>query len=908
MKKLLSILILEYLTGKWHVGFFYCSSSNELAAESPCRHVASEGSAPIRYPSGGGIFSNHSFCLLSTRLFWFLLGVVTLGSLIMSRRTNRPPSTYEDTRSIRSQRSRAPANHGSQRAARPAEADRQSLRPPATETDRYSLREHFAATRSVLEFDFDDASSFVGSTLASEHLGGEDQDDDEKVAAEREVIRKLFADGPLDRSYYELMCLPKKGPALRREEVQAAYNRLVQVLAVERQSGPLQSPAGFYLGMVQAAYEVLADPSRRIGYDLSTIEGYDSEDDEAELDVALLGAEKQTTYESKIQDQYILLTRRDARATTDLGFRVNASPLLASSEELAKRGNPGVEVLDFSLQKSATVALPGFKEPFEEASVTLVKVLKDFFEDSEEGEKKTPLPEQQQQKKTSTKPPIRFTDPTLTITGSVHGLLDDPIRLAPLVLDHYQPPGPSIHSRRRLDQLLSSRFLPALNLSFRQEMAWRDPRTPQHPQIPDLILETDVSPLPHPTTSLRVGHTIPLLHDPTAPINVELFASKIWSHNITNFGLAAHKRVGADSNGTAFLIADSGDFSLFNLASSRPKECADMTHFSRTFGSRSLASFTNPPTLEVGYSFAQPDLGIHQGKSLTRPSARGLCVLDADLDENKPGSWTISTGFTKGNIAAYLRYGRDFFSSYLPGRAKGGIRGEVELAGTVQKDFYLAFRALKSFGRFSKAGLEVGLSPFNLHLSLYWSRLGQRFSLPFLMASGAGRSKLGMKVLFWSTVFPFAALAACELYKQRQRQRRAVAKARGPGINPAALRQYINKRRTEADELTVILATGAEGRQREERQKGGLVILSAKYGVRNAPPEEVADVTIALAALVDDWGRLHIPRGVKKGKLLGFWDPNPMAGQQGKVLRVRYLWGYKEYSVEVEGREELRLP
>ncbi|CAP69444.1 uncharacterized protein PODANS_1_11080 [Podospora anserina S mat+] len=826
----------------------------------------------------------------------------------MSRRTNRPPSTYEDTRSIRSQRSRAPANHGSQRAARPAEADRQSLRPPAAETDRYSLREHFAATRSVLEFDFDDASSFVGSTLASEHLGGEDQDDDEKVAAEREVIRKLFADGPLDRSYYELMCLPKKGPALRREEVQAAYNRLVQVLAVERQSGPLQSPAGFYLGMVQAAYEVLADPSRRIGYDLSTIEGYDSEDDEAELDVALLGAEKQTTYESKIQDQYILLTRRDARATTDLGFRVNASPLLASSEELAKRGNPGVEVLDFSLQKSATVALPGFKEPFEEASVTLVKVLKDFFEDSEEGEKKAPLPEQQQQKKASTKPPIRFTDPTLTITGSVHGLLDDPIRLAPLVLDHYQPPGPSIHSRRRLDQLLSSRFLPALNLSFRQEMAWRDPRTPQHPQIPDLILETDVSPLPHPTTSLRVGHTIPLLHDPTAPINVELFASKIWSHNITNFGLAAHKRVGADSNGTAFLIADSGDFSLLNLASSRPKECADMTHFSRTFGSRSLASFTNPPTLEVGYSFAQPDLGIHQGKSLTRPSARGLSVLDADLDENKPGSWTISTGFTPGNIAAYLRYGRDFFSSYLPGRAKGGIRGEVELAGTVQKDFYLAFRALKSFGRFSKAGLEVGLSPFNLHLSLYWSRLGQRFSLPFLMASGAGRSKLGMKVLFWSTVFPFAALAACELYKQRQRQRRAVAKARGPGINPAALRQYINKRRTEADELTVILATGAEGRQREERQKGGLVILSAKYGVRNAPPEEVADVTIALAALVDDWGRLHIPRGVKKGKLLGFWDPNPMAGQQGKVLRVRYLWGYKEYSVEVEGREELRLP
>lgn len=134
------------------------------------------------------------------------------------------------------------------------------------------------------------------------------------------------------------------------------------------------------------------------------------------------------------------------------------------------------------------------------------------------------------------------------------------------------------------------------------------------------------------------------------------------------------------------------------------------------------------------------------------------------------------------------------------------------------------------------------------------------------------------------------------------------------------MQAHVARRRAEADELTVVLATGVESRQAAAaaaavaaawRQRGGLVIASAKYGVRDAPPDEVADVTIAVAALIngdDGDGRLFIPAGLRKSRLLGFWDPAPLSPADDKVLRVRYLWRGKERTVEVGELEELRLP
>jgi DnaJ family protein C protein 11 len=783
---------------------------------------------------------------------------------VRSRRV--PSSAVDDGASIRSR-----ACYNSNHRLRPAES-------------RFSLREQFAATRREYEFGFDDASSILErSTLASEAVGGDDLDDTVIV----ESASPAFSDGNLvSRDCYELLCLPR-GPSLSSGQVQEAARRLVQVLAVDKQPPRLQSPAAFYLGLAQAAYETLVEPSRRIGYDLSGVEEASSDCD---LDGTIIDEEEHDragssdTYETRIQDQYLLLTQRESRATSDLGLRIDAS--LLTSQRGSQRHASGLEVLDLCLRKSSTVSVPSLRQPMERALYILHGLTK-----SAHG------PDLARS--------LRLADPTVTVIGLTHGLLDEPYKLASLLNDRYQPPGPSIHGRRRMEQLLASRFLPALSLNLRQEVFWRS--EPLTRTFPDLVVEQEVELLPQLSTTTRIGHSINIPSTDEL-LNIEVSVQKLLTRRASlspGLGFAVHQRVGP---GTAFLVADGGDG---NLRTSR--ECRELSKFSKISGGVApiIDAFRNPPTVEIGYAFGRHDLGMPSGQALTKPSERGLSSLDCDLDENKPSSWTLSTGLTPGSVAAYLRYGRDLFPfptsqpSPTP-RPKSSFRAEAELAGTTHRDFFLAFRALKRIGRFSKAGLEIGLSPANLHLSLYWSRLGQRITLPFLIAST--KSRLATKILFWTTVFPFAALAAWELYRQRQRASKVAAAKAALMSTPKhkeKVQEYVSRRRAEADELTVILATGVEPRQTAERQRGGLVIVSAKYGVRDAPPEEVADVTIAVAALVDDGGRLVIPAGVRKSRLLGFWDPAPMST---KVLRVRYLWQGKELAVEVSGREELRLP
>ncbi|KAK4110451.1 hypothetical protein N656DRAFT_713814 [Canariomyces notabilis] len=758
----------------------------------------------------------------------------------MDVRSRRIPSTaLDDAASIRSRNYHGIAHH---------------LRPVES---RYSLREQFAATRREYEFGFDDASSILERSIyPSDELG-----DTVVVGAEPAAPEHGFLDkGPVSRNCYELLCLPNE-PSLSPDQVRKAAHRLVQVLAVEKQPLRLQGPAAFHLGLAQAAFETLVEPSRRLGYDLSDLGETDLDCDgdiPDDDDTALDPEGSSTTYESSIHEQYLLLTQREARASTDIGLRVDASSLLASQRG-ARRHRSGLEVVDFSIRQSATASVPALRKPIESTAL----FLRGWF--GKGGQ------------------PLRITDPTVTATMGTHGLLDEPFKLAPLFLDRYQPPGPAIHGPRRTEQLLSSRFLPVANLNLRQEIFWEPQRTQsESPRVfprslPGLVIEHELELLPRLSTSLRLGYSTnpPGLRE---PVNVEIFARKPIKPrtNVSpDLGFAIHSNVGP---GTAFVLADGGDWDLRSS-----KECRELSKFSKVSGAFAhvMDMFRNPPTVEAGYAFGRHDLGIQSQQALTKPADRGLAAIDCDMDKNKASSWTLSTGWTPGNVAAYLRYGRDLFSftSMTATRRKAGLRAEVELAGTAQRDFFLAFRALRRVGRFSKAGLEVGISPSNLHLSFYWSRLGQRISLPLLFST---KPRLGSsKLLFWTTVFPFAALAAWELY----RQRRLVAKVVAAKSNNTAMHRdrkiqdYVARRRAEADELTAILATGVEPRQNVERNRGGLVIVSAKYGVRDAPPEE--------------------------SRLLGFWDPAPMST---KVLRVRYLWQGKELAVEVCGREELRLP
>lgn len=288
------------------------------------------------------------------------------------------------------------------------------------------------------------------------------------------------------------------------------------------------------------------------------------------------------------------------------------------------------------------------------------------------------------------------------------------------------------------------------------------------------------------------------------------------------------------------------------------------------------------------------------------------CFLQSPDDQ---GSWALSTAAETRGVGASVKYMVDVDESSWPlawkeapsreqkqlahtAKRSQPIRVEAELSSGWIWSKFLALRCLKRIGRFSRLGFEVGLGAYHLHLSIYWSRLGQRIRLPLWTSF---HSKTSPRLLFWTAVVPFMSFAAWDLAVRWRQYHFARSQMRD------RLADMVQDRRAEADDITILLSANVEARQAAERAKHGLVILSAKYGVKKDDSwglEEVADVTTALAALVDD-SHVSIPSTVDKNNILGFWDPVPGLI---KTLHVRYTFQGKEAIIEVPEGAALILP
>lgn len=442
----------------------------------------------------------------------------------------------------------------------------------------------------------------------------------------------------------------------------------------------------------------------------------------------------------------------------------------------------------------------------------------------------------------------------------------------------------------------------------------------------------------------------------------------------TRMGLAVHKRVSANG-GTVFACADSGTSALWNSLSPASWQGAEqdgtgaswrsyMDQLSRSLGQGLMPYLYSPPTAEIGYRFspsADDTVGLPSGRPFTKQARSGLRRLhdDVDLvDVGKGGSWTVSGAVSATGVAGYLRYGRDLFTSRSSSEDSSqpqpswkdrlGFRMEAELtAQKMQADAvfsrqplwgrteiaHLAVRGLKKIGKSAKLGLELGASSASssVVLSVYFSqRNNRRLVVPVMLFRdsspllGQHRSTYYTSLLFWSAFLPVLGLAAVDHVLAASRAAAAGAKpsrgAKKKGKRASSKSQQqahdtaqrrITHRRAEADVLANLLAEPVQHCQGQRRERGGLVILSAKYGAPDSwtAPEGVADVTVAVAALVDGGGHqagaLLIPEGLRKSKLLGFWDPTP---GKTKALVVKYLYGGREGTRAVSGREELRLP
>ncbi|KAF9875676.1 DnaJ domain-containing protein [Colletotrichum karsti] len=752
--------------------------------------------------------------------------------------------------------------HSSARHSSSAAVDDNSYLRPSNRSMRSSARSvrsvnsQFAATRREYDFDDDDEESMVDRmTIASEaeFTGGDDS-----TVTIGDFAPQEDADG-LEGDYYDLLCLPKD-PTITPDQVRKAYYRLILYLHMDGLPESLHPIAKPWLDEVQRGFETLIDPHRRALYDANQMRDLPVDED------------YRYGYDVSLKEQLRQRAADVVQTSSDLGIRFDASK--------AVRQGAAFTPLDFTLSHSVTVGLPplgrlmgrstqsGDWAPSASKRVPSIAV-----------NEKTKV----EQKRESM---LYLPPPQLTLTGSVYGIVEEIYRVPlPLLADRYQPLLPLTIPRKRIIQLAEQRPCPLISLKFRQDIIHRNAED----RIAKTTVEVESEVLPESSLTTRLTHPIHLPNS-SNPVILEgsVRTGRPWFREPPRLAVGLHRWLGA---GTAYAFADSGDWSMW--PGQTIKLISDFSQISKT---QLLTEFPmkTSASLEIGYT-TSPERVPSAGHEDSPKGECGIRGLDNENRNSSDDSWTVSTSLTATAVAGYLRYGRD-----LPLSGSKATRLEVELCSNTLLDRYVAVRNLWNIGRFSKLGLEVGVSLHSLHLSLYWSRLSQRLSIPLLLSP---RAEYSPQVFFYATAVPLVAFAAKHFFAK---PKRAVAAAALPsGVD---LQSYIARKRAAADDVTALLGPPIEARQRVEKQRGGLVILSAKFGVKDgadwAALEEVADVTFALAALIED-GKLRIPAGVRKGSLLGFWDPAPL---RRKALHVRYLYRGKERTVEVMGRDELVLP
>ncbi|KAF5545488.1 j domain-containing protein [Fusarium mexicanum] len=781
---------------------------------------------------------------------------------------------------------RSPANLDEHRLSSGAPATAQPLRAAPS---RFSLNEQFAATKQEFAFWDDDASSIYerGTSVVSE-TGDPDLDEKAALSSTEGGFGPVphtqdLAPGAedLDTNFYDLLCLPRDTSELSQQQIRSAYYRLFILFYPDSYPEHLRPVAHQQFLRVQDAFETLIDPARRAQYDLDQF-----------LEAEETGA-SQSAYEVAFKEAVWDRLQNGIQTSSDLGIRLDASG--------SGHGASGLQILDFSLSHSVTVDLPALQKLLQPQVTRLASLA------SKEEKETIESPSQ---------PRIQVATPTVTVTGSTYGITRD-LSLVPtsLLYDRYQPLLPLPITRQRLIQLVENKFAPLASLRYRQEFLNRSPSSsPDKLRWVKTAVEIESDVLPEFSVTSRLYHhfLLPKFSEPTIA-EASIQSSRDSSSIQPRVALGLYQNL---RHGTGFLRADSGDWSFGS------------NQYSHFFSEHSRISpdFFNAeapgptPNLELGFRTGPSDRLPVPGSSDSPGDDGGIRGLDYEINSCKHGSWAVSASATPTSVAGAVRYSKDLTlpfqtppTSLDPG-LPSSARVEAELCSNTFQDQYLALRNLWSIGRFARVGLEVGISLHNLHLSVYWSRLGQRLSVPLLIAP---RSLLGSSVLFWAGALPFAGLAAVQLglnYRRRQRVSRSHRRVRSD-VSSTGTPVAIARHRYEAENITTLLAHPIEGRQKHQMTLGGLVILNAKYGIPDeygilATSDQVADVTIAVAALINESSyssgpALVIPHGVRKSRLPGFWDPAPGLD---KILRVEYLFKGDAGVIEVGSRDELILP
>eukprot|EP00997_Jenningsia_sp_PLL12_P000217 NODE_1030_length_1310_cov_167.789849_g849_i0.p1 GENE.NODE_1030_length_1310_cov_167.789849_g849_i0~~NODE_1030_length_1310_cov_167.789849_g849_i0.p1 ORF type:complete len:276 (+),score=64.23 NODE_1030_length_1310_cov_167.789849_g849_i0:395-1222(+) len=226
------------------------------------------------------------------------------------------------------------------------------------------------------------------------------------------------------------------------------------------------------------------------------------------------------------------------------------------------------------------------------------------------------------------------------------------------------------------------------------------------------------------------------------------------------------------------------------------------------------------------------------------------------------------------------------------------LAASVDISGAWRLYSALKFKAERLF---FTVGVSLRMSQLQLILSLQSGVHTCR--LPITVSATAGwRSTAylsGMTALATALARSFLVLPFMSWMRRREVEQQA-----------EAAREKLDRDYNRAMTLQVILTRLAEERLAAERAVKGLVILQAEYGCLRlptpAPPATICmDVTVPCQSFVDG-SCLVLPAGTKS-KLDGFCDTDPL-GQSSKRLRIRYMHGGAEHTVDIDDCDELRLP
>ena len=666
---------------------------------------------------------------------------------------------------------------------------------------RFSLNEHFAATRREYEFGDDDASSFSGGR--SSVIRGVEESVVE-VGVQEAVILAPGDEGDTagddemsddEADFYEVLCVDREAS---KEEVRMVYYMWFKLLHSPSQEDDL---ARTYFLKVQEAFETLVDDRRREEYDVSLGRVYPSQKDGMEMN-------------------------------SDMGIRVDAS------------GRKGVRPVDFVLGHSVSMGVTSLGTIVEEK----IRRVQDFLART----KRDVGGDAQDQEKVVGVGTLVTPAPTITVSGYTYGLAEASSTAVP---GQYHP---LLYTLPRHKTELLRNLSPLATITLRQDLLEEGPPD-EAPRASTLEIESSLLPTSFLTT--RLSHTT-AVHSSPASLAISLTGDRLQPGH-PQLALAATREL---ESGVVFARTDSGHWRL-----RADETCRYFGEFSRLSG-RLLSGGLGPraASFEVGFTKGIP------GKTVFRHEAMDILRGERAVSEPATAAWTVSVGGTAEALVSSLRYAMDIPRTKL----------EVELSATSRANHYVAIRSLFPLGTsLSALGLELSLSAQALHLSFSFSRLSQRFSLPIYMLPLP-------RTLLLAAAVPFFLSAGVSLLRRTK------------PTKSTKLRRKKSDMRREADSLTFLLHRALE--QQPETGKSDLKILSAKYG---APEdgwagENVADVTIALSALIRD-GKVDIPAGLRTSHLPGFWDPAP---KREKVLRARFRAGEREGVVEAKEGDGFTIP